>query len=245
MAFAQAPCYVRAVDQAARRKLVDEHMSLVRALATKVKRNLLDTIEFDDLVSYGTQGLLEAAERFDEKYQVTFVTFAYYRVRGAIYDGLRKMGHVPRGQYERIKAVSRANEYLQNLSDRETGAAEARTAPGKSSTEDNLREMYEAMRSVATVFVTSLESMTDKGLEFVEPQELSPEEKAHLSHAGQRVRKLIAALPDKERHFIEKHYFEDKSLAEAGQELGLSKSWASRLHARAVEMLRERLSEGS
>src|SRR6185436_11792944 len=83
----------------------------------------------DDLVGYGHKGLIEAADRFDSKQGVTFTTFAYYRIRGAMLDGLRTMGWYSRSDYARYRAEERANEYLQNTADREgaerAGAAEA------------------------------------------------------------------------------------------------------------------------
>jgi RNA polymerase sigma factor for flagellar operon FliA len=100
--------------------------------------------------------------------------------------------------------------------------------------------MYEALAGVATTYVVSLEA--GDGDELIEDVP-STEDKAVLKQLGGRVRQALATLPDKERHFIEKHYFEDKTLTDAGAELGLSKSWASRLHARAIELLRKALED--
>src|SRR6185295_10206040 len=108
-----------------RDRLVEQHLSLVQAIAAKLKRTLGRTIEFDDLVAYGTKGLLEAADRFDPTQGATFTTFAYYRVRGAMLDGLRTMGWYSRADYARYRAEERANEYLQNHSEREEAGKQA------------------------------------------------------------------------------------------------------------------------
>src|SRR6185369_6696855 len=108
---------------AERQRLVEGHLSFVRSIAAKVKEQLPREIEFDDLVAYGTQGLIEAAERYDPAHGTAFSTFSYYRIRGAIYDGLRGMGWLPRGEYARFRFEERSNAYLQNLADRETGTA--------------------------------------------------------------------------------------------------------------------------
>src|SRR4030095_1736676 len=108
-----------------RARRVTEHLSLVQAIAGKLKRTLGRSIEFDDLVGYGHKGLIEAADRFDSKQGVTFTTFAYYRIRGAMLDGLRTMGWYSRSDYARYRAEERANEFLQNLSDRAGAAREA------------------------------------------------------------------------------------------------------------------------
>ena len=80
-------------------------------------------IEFDDLVGFGMQGLLEAAQRFDDRHGVAFTTFAYYRVRGAMFDGLRSMGWLPRSEYARVRFEERANSYLQSQAERGTDAS--------------------------------------------------------------------------------------------------------------------------
>ena len=82
------------------RQLVERHLGLVRAQASDIMRSsgLPTSIEFDDLVSFGTKGLIEAAQRFQPERGAAFPTFAYYRVRGAIYDGLRSFGWVTRSR---------------------------------------------------------------------------------------------------------------------------------------------------
>src|SRR2546423_15128917 len=95
-----------------RQRLVDANVPFVRSIAAKVKEQLPREIEFDDLVSYGMQGLLEAAERYDLSHGTAFTTFAYYRVRGAIFDGLPGMGGLPRGENARLRVEERAGAFL-------------------------------------------------------------------------------------------------------------------------------------
>src|SRR5262245_39900363 len=83
--------------------LVEEHLPFVRSIAAKLKEQLPREIEFDDLVSYGLRGLLEAAKRFDRDHGTAFRTYAYYRIKGAMFDGLRSMGWLPRGEYARLR----------------------------------------------------------------------------------------------------------------------------------------------
>src|SRR5438045_7517774 len=98
-----------------KQRLVADNLPFVRAIAAKVKEQLPREIEFDDLVAYGTQGLIEAAERYDPAHGTAFTTFSYYRIRGAIYDGLRGMGWLPRGEYARLRFEERSNALMQNL----------------------------------------------------------------------------------------------------------------------------------
>ena len=223
-----------------RQQLVADNLAYVRAIAAKVKEQLPKEIEFEELVSYGTQGLLEAAERFDTNHGATFTTYAYYRVRGAIFDGLRRMGWLPRGEYTRNRVDERTAAYLANLAEREAGAAMFRDSGSDDdrSLEDEVRDLATALSGVATIFITSLSLQDAESILDESPQ---PHERMEMREAAGALRSALATLPDKERRLIELYYFEDKTLEEAGAALGLSKSWSSRLHARAVELLQTAL----
>jgi len=221
------------ISPAERQRLVEGHLAFVRSIAAKVKEQLPKEIEFEDLVGYGTQGLIEAADRYDPAHGTAFSTFSYYRIRGAIYDGLRGMGWLPRGEYARLRADERANALLQNVGDREGGE-------GEGSLEDDVRAIADALGGIATVFVLALESLPN------EPADDRPRAEELVEEEQQRsvVREALASLPEKERRLLELYYFEERSLLEAGAALGLSKSWSSRLHARAVTLLKEALERG-
>jgi RNA polymerase sigma factor for flagellar operon FliA len=230
--------FSRSVAASDKDELVKKHLSLVEAIARKVKRTLGAAIEIDDLVGYGRKGLVEAAERFDGRAGVAFTTFAYYRIRGAMYDGVRAMGWYSRADYARYRAEERANQYLQNQADRE-GAARAespRAAAGaKPDAGEALAGVAEVLSGVATIHITSLEAASRVADESLP----APDAAVDTARLSRRVREAMTALPDKERQLMELYYFADKNLEEAGAQLGLSKSWACRLHARAVNLLRE------
>lgn len=225
-----------------RQRLVDANVPFVRSIAAKIKEQLPREIEFDDLVAYGMQGLLEAAERYDGRHGTSFTTFAYYRVRGAMFDGLRGMGWLPRSEYARQRFEERAAAYLQNLADREAGAAslgDGDAAPRAINLEEELRYLAEALGGVAAIFVTSLDAEGDVS----ETAAGSPPPQQHVERRerNRAIRDAVSSLPEKERKLLELYYYEDRSLAEAGQSLGLSKSWSSRLHARAISLLKSAL----
>lgn len=231
-----------------RDELVKQHLSLVEAVARKLRRQITARIEFDDLLGYGSKGLMEAAERFDPRHGVAFSTFAYYRIRGAMLDGLRTMGWYSRADYARYRAEERANEYLQNQSDREgAGAAAAATAPAGGTTESKpdsgkaatLASVAEVLSAIATVHITSLEAAATVADERLP----APDASLDSGRLGVRVREAMKRLPDRERQLMELYYFGDKNLEQAGAVMGLSKSWACRLHARAVDLLRGELAD--
>jgi RNA polymerase sigma factor FliA len=205
---------------------VEQYLPLVRKIAHRVKRSLGSaSIEVDDLVSYGVTGLLEAQKRFDPRYGVAFTSFAYHRVEGAIYDGLRRMGALPRTYY----ASLRTSEYLENAVERAAGGDGKRTSLAA------LREIARVLRGAAAVAIAAGALQED-------PADPADEAAARRELAV-KVRAAIAALPERERTIVERHYYQDQTLLEAGAELGVTKSWASRLHARAVDLLREKLKD--
>jgi RNA polymerase sigma factor for flagellar operon FliA len=217
-----------------RDRLVEQHLSLVQAIAAKLKRSLGRSIEFDDLVGYGTKGLLEAAHRFDPTQGATFTTFAYYRIRGAMLDGLRTMGWYSRADYARYRAEERANEYLQNQSERDSADKQAGAKPDRAEAMESIAEI---LGGVATIHITSLEAAAAVADEKLP----APDADIQRVQTNAQVRTALANLPEKERALLEMYYFGDKNLEEAGAALGLSKSWACRLHARAVGLLRDAL----
>jgi len=223
--------------------LVKKHLALVEGIARKVKRTLGGAIEVDDLVGYGRKGLVEAAERYDGRAGVAFSTFAYYRVRGAMYDGIRAMGWYSRADYARYRAEERANQYLQTQSDQE-GAARAQSpgaaGGGKSDPAEALASVAEVLSGIATIHITSIEAASRVADESVP----APDAAVDTRRLSQRVREALTTLPEKERQLMELYYFADKNLEEAGAQLGLSKSWACRLHARAVDLLRRAMDVG-
>jgi RNA polymerase sigma factor for flagellar operon FliA len=202
-------------------------------------------MEPGDLVGYGTQGLIEAARKFDPRQGTAFRTFAHYRIRGAIFDGMRRMGWYSRVDYARFRAEERANEYMAAASAREAAAKAAHPAgqhKPEGRPEDKskvLEDIAEILSGVAAVHIASIEAARDAP----DDRFQAPDEAVLEAEGRARVRTALAKLPERERQLMELYYFADMKLEEAGKKLGLSKSWASRLHSRAIDHLREALEE--
>ena len=227
-ASAAAPGKPVAKDQ---RRLVDDHIPFVRSIARKL-REQVPMVEFDDLVGFGMQGLLEAAQRYDDRHGVAFTTFAYYRVRGAMFDGLRSMGWLPRSEYARVRFEEKANSYIKSQ-------AERPAEPGsQNQVEERVKDLASALGGIAAVFVTMLDQRDEQQLPDERPP---PPELIERQQMARRVRRVMQRLPDKERFLIEQYYYHDQTLEQVGASMGLSKSWTSRLHARALALLREEL----
>lgn len=228
----------------AQERLIEDNIPFVRSIARKL-REQMPGIEFDDLVGFGIQGLIEAAQRYDDRHGAVFSTFAYYRIRGAMFDGVRTMGWLPRNEYARVRFEERASRYLEQLAEQQAAergssfdAARPEPEPDKDSPEQHVQELARAIHGVATVFVTLLGSVGEEALLDERP---AAHEQLERHQLGQRIRRVLQTLPEKERRLIDLYYFGDQTLEQVGASLGLSKSWASRLHARAVALLRDGL----
>ena len=230
------------MDAAERAKLIEKHVDLSRRAAAMVYPRVKDYLSFDELVALGNVGLAEAASRYDPSKGASFNTFAWYRVHGSIIDHIRRSTNLPKRVWAKLVALRAASEYLEHRGERDAGAAQKGTAAPAGP--DALAAVKEALSAIRTIYVTSLETLRDeKGFD---PGGEAPDHETKIddTRMGVRIRKAMAKLPEKERLLVEKHYWEGKNLLEAGAELGISKSWASRLHAQAVDRLRKYVDDG-
>ena len=211
-------------------QLMEKYGPYVRSIAAGVCRQFRSQLDLDEIMAYGYMGLLEAAERFNPSMGANFLTFAHYRIKGAIFDGLRKMGILNAAEPHALNA-ERSNAYLSNLSDRDAGA--------RPSFSEDIGEISNAVSGLAIVYTTGLDSLENQ----LVAEQISAEERLELEQTKKRIRKAMGMLSEKERKLLQAYYFHSKTLEEAGEEIGQSKSWASRLHARAIEKLKQLLVE--
>jgi RNA polymerase sigma factor for flagellar operon FliA len=215
-----------------REQLIEECQGLVRSLAAKIQQGLPRHLDLDDLISYGQVGLAEAARDFDPGRGGQFTTFAYYRIRGAIYDGLSKMSWVNRSHYNRIKYQQMADDVLRLESDGQADAANA-------GVDDGLRWLKSVTGALAIVYLSTHAGHSDdsEGVDVEDRLSPSPQAVAIDRETHGKLRQLIDELPAEAQSLIRATYFEGLTLTEAGQRLGIGKAWASRLHAKALQRL--------
>lgn len=208
-------------------RLIESFQDYAHAIAAEVCRKLPTQVDRRELEGAADLGLVEAAQAFDPSRGVLFKTFAYYRIRGAVYDALRKMGWFSKTLYQQYKFEMAANEYLKDYSE---------AVPAAGDVEAEYDEIKNFTGSVLSCYLLSLEDLTQ---EIADSSDRSPERQAQANEEQQRLKQAMAQLPEKNRRVIQWYYFEEKSLEEIGQQLGMSKSWICRVHAKSVEMLRD------
>ncbi|HEY0100445.1 MAG TPA: sigma-70 family RNA polymerase sigma factor [Pyrinomonadaceae bacterium] len=220
-----------------RDQLIEQHRSYVRALAIKTMQAMAARVDLQELIAYGDVGLIEAAERFDPRRGVAFATFAHYRIKGAIYDGLREMGVFTRQHSSRSHFAANANDLLQSGADDEQAAL---AEGGARAIESEIATTQSLIDALIPAYLLSLDS--DAMPEIMDQQALSMEQIEQRELIG-FVLHLVRELPEDEQQLLDALYFKHRSMTELAAEMGISKSWISRLHSRAIKHLRDRMQE--
>lgn len=201
---------------------------LVRSIAWKIHQKLPKHIDLDDLIGFGQVGLTEAAQEFDQMRGVQFTTYAYYRVRGAILDGLSSMSWFSKADYCRGRYERAANLLLEEK-------------PGESATEDDATWLGRTVRVLSMTYIMTHWGGEVPGTEFCETE--TPSDAAESSDLQALLRDIIGELPTQQQQLIRGIYFEGLTIKDAGERIGISKAWASRLHARILDTLALRMSD--
>jgi RNA polymerase sigma factor FliA len=221
--------------------LFHAELELVERIARQLMRTLGRNAELDDLRSYGREGLLSAARRFDPSQAVPFRGYATFRVRGAMIDGIRKTARLPRRIHEKLRCLEAGDQVS------EDAAEDAfREAPPGDTQLDAQRRLDDHLAKMATAMALGLLHQRVHGEEgevaLLNPAE-DPETATASAELHEIVTRAIAELPHEEAELVRRHYYEGERFDHVAEELGLSKSWASRLHTRAIARLTKRLQQ--
>jgi RNA polymerase sigma factor FliA len=217
------------VDSPEMLALFQEGLPLVEVHARAIARRVGRVCTLDDLHALGREGLLDAARSFNENRDVPFERWASLRIRNAMIDGVRRWGAIP----------FRARQRMRALSQEPVGKDHAE---GQSKREDSV-DLVQAPRWVALEEHEAMASLRDGDGDGDGGFGLTPEDALAKAEIGSLVRSIVSDLPSVERELIERSYFSGLTLAEAAMAIGVSRSWAHRVHARAIEIIQRELSK--
>lgn len=210
---------------------IQAHLWLVDAIVRQMSRAMHGAVDLDDLRSAGREGLLDAARRYDPSYATPFRAYANYRVRGAIVDHLRKNSSLPRRAYERLVAIEAAAHASEGHVRR--GFAEPVGGLEPADAEDVLDEHLGVMVAAATIRAQ---------VEAARPEAHAPgPEDPEAAYAKAELMALVHGELERlewdEAEVVRRHYLQDHKLEDIAADLGVSVSWVSRLHKRAIARL--------
>jgi len=239
--------FAKTGSQEIRGQLVKQYLPLVKYIAGRITGNLPSAMSWDDLFHSGVVGLIEAVDRFDPGMNVKFKTFAYPRIRGAMIDELRRVEWGPRSLRESHKRLEATIEELQT--ELNGFPTDEQIADAMDITID---EYYEMLATVSKRYMLSLDYLysddeEDEAYSIKQSLEQSEEEEPleDLIHENekQRLVHIIDDLPDQEKLVIALYYYEELTLREIGEVLGVSESRVSQIHTKVLVYLESTLRE--
>ncbi len=225
---------------------VREHLPLVRQVVQRMLARKPPEISTEDLISWGTMGLLDAIQKYDQAREASFSTYAQYRIRGSILDYLRRCDWVPRSVRQRANDIEAATADLENRLGRRPRSDEVADALGLS-----LQEYSETLADcVSASLVSAAEFGHGRGEEALSLDHVFADERAtgptSIVLRKQRLSLLARAierLPEKERIAVSLYYFEGLTMREVADALDLTEGRISQLHGQAMSRLRVALTE--
>jgi RNA polymerase sigma factor for flagellar operon FliA len=234
-------------DMQARDDLIVQYAPLVKHVVGKVSKKMPPNVDFDDLVGYGTLGLIDAIEKFDHERGIKFKTYAIPRIRGSILDELRARDWIPRSVRRKARRIDKAITELENQKGRSVSDQEVAEYMGM-----DLEEFNDMLNEVSGTSLLSLDEMWNVDDEddqvpiqdaIESDEEDQPDHVVHDEEVKQILVDAIRNLPENERIVISLYYYEDLTLREIGEVLDLTESRVSQIHSKATSTLRSRLSD--
>ncbi|WP_138493953.1 FliA/WhiG family RNA polymerase sigma factor [Paenibacillus pinistramenti] len=229
-------------DLEAKKELIEKYLNIVDYVSGRLAVGLPRNISKDDLFSNGVMGLMDAVEKFDYKRGLQFETYASWRVRGSILDGLRQGDWVPRSVREKAKKIEEGyqkleQKYLRTVTDEEMSQY----------LQVSEKEFQQMLQDVAVMTLCSLEdpireeeSETRMSM-LIDDKAKNPDYKVREFYLKESLTKGIEKLTEKERTVVSLLYYEDLSLSEIAEVMSLSPSRISQLHSKAILRLRATL----
>ena len=222
-----------------KQKLILEYAPMVKFVAGRLSVHIGQHVEYEDLLSYGIFGLIDAIDKFNIEKGVKFETYASLRIRGAIIDNIRKLDWVPRTLRQRNKEYEQICMQLEAELGRE--ATEAELAEKLNITVEDAREM---IRKSSVLSLVSLDDYLEQNYETAfgaGSLEDTPEGSFNKREIHRMLTDTIEKLTDKEKTVVTLYYFEGLTLKEISGIMGVSESRVSQIHSRAIMRMQGKL----
>src|SRR6478672_11774690 len=234
-------------DEGARERLVVAYSPMVKFVAGRLGAGLPSHVEDADLISYGLVGLIGAIERFEPERGIKFETFAMTRIRGAIIDELRSLDWVPLSVRSRAREIEATQAKLEHELQR--APTEAELASKLNMTEEELQGALLEIANSSVYALDELWTVSDSSgdqvslLDTIADDGAAPQEALATTEVKDRLTEAIGSLPEREQLVVALYYYENLTLREIGEVLGVTESRVSQLHTKAVMRLKSHLQQ--
>lgn len=232
--------YIKTKDVKVREELIIKYLYLVKFVAGRLYTNYGNNVEYDDLVSYGVFGLIDAIEKYDTCRGVKFDTYAQLRIKGSIIDYLREIDWLPRSVRQKAKELEKAYYELENELGRPANDDEVAARLNVS-----LEDFQKKILYISTYSIVSLDDLLEQKREFANDNmdnETNPGAAIEKDVLRNIIIETITALPEKENKVITLYYYEELTYKEIGKLLSISESRVSQLHTKAIIRLKSKIS---
>lgn len=235
--------YRRTKSSDIREKLILEYAGLVKIVAGRLGMYLGYTVEYDDLVGYGTFGLIDAIDKFDTLKGVKFETYASLRIRGAVLDQIRKMDWIPRTLRQKQKRLDAASQKLES----ELGRAVTEKELAEE-LEISVEELGIWQNQMKVTNLVSLDEFMEQGTEgkmenITSARFEQPEKAVEKEELKRMLMEALESLTENEKKVILFYYYEELTLKEISRILEVSESRISQLHTKGLQKMRKKLGD--
>lgn len=223
-----------------RNAIVAEYLPKIKSWTIRLKGTLPDSVDIDDLYSAASLGLIESMDRFDKSRNVAFSTFAERRIKGAILDSLRNLDFLPRNMRTRLKALESAMSELSRKLGRQPTVKEIVESTGFS--EDDVYKLQGLRENDKMLSLDETVGDDETNLvDLIRASDLTPEDELMKTKLTERLGAEIDKLSEKERQVVSLYYYEELTMKETAEVLGVTESRVSQIHTAAMQKLKRRL----
>jgi RNA polymerase sigma factor FliA len=220
-------------------KLVLHYIDRVKSIVLRMIPNYRGYSNYDDMLSCGILGLMDAIDKFDASRQVKFEYYASMRIKGEIIDYIRKQDWAPSSLRRKIKNISNAYSEMENTLQREPTDKEVADYLGMD--EDDMQKTLEKSQMFNIVYFEEMAQADHPWENSVQDQTETMEEKIETEETVKNLADIIEALPEKEKLVVTLYYYEEMTLKEIARVMSVSESRVSQIHSKAVMKLRKKM----
>ena len=243
MAPAQTPAnQLHKNDTSYRDQLISEYLPYVKRIVHRIAVHLPSTIDIDDLMNVGVIGLIQAVDRYDPRRDNKFMTYAVFRIKGAVLSELRSRDFLSRSNRRKIRDLENTHIKLEQKYGREVDDFEVADEMGIS-----VEQVYRTKQMSNISFISfeelgySSRDEKEKLMSYLVDNDDDALTLTRLKEIKEAVARAIEQLPEKERLVISLYYLDELTMKETGKVLHITESRVSQIHSQAVRRLRAKL----
>ena len=229
-------------DASYRDQLITEYLPYVKRIVYRIAVHLPSTIDIDDLMNVGVIGLIQAVDRYDPSRDNKFMTYAVFRIKGAVLSELRSRDFLSRSNRRKIRDLENACLKLEQKLGREVDDDEVAQELGIA-----VEQVYRTKQMSSISFISfeelgfSSRDEKEKLLSYLIDNDDNALTLTRLKELKQAVARAIEQLPEKEKLVISLYYLEELTMKETGKVLNITESRVSQIHSQAILRLRAKL----